>query len=209
MQQRNKYLLIILVFLAFSATAQKVKKSWDPALIAKANTAKDDAGLTAEEKKVVLYINLARIAPQTFAEIELKRYLDSTKLNDSYTRSIIKTLAEAKPIAPLQPSPTLDAFAKAHAIKFGKENKIGHGNYKERIKDLMPKFGYAMAENCDYGNKKASDIAMSLLIDEDIKDLSHRKNILNPVYRYIGVSIQPHKGYEWNCVMDFGGADNQ
>ena len=201
----NRYILFFLFCAAFSAEAQKNKKAWDPALLEKANTAKDDKNLTAEEKRVVLYINLVRIAPQAFADIELKHYLDSTKLKDSYTKSLIRTLADAKPVDVLQPSPELYAFAEAHAARFGREGKVGHGNYKERIRPLMPQFNNAMAENCDYGNSKALDIAMSLIIDEDIKDLSHRNNILNPLYHYIGLSIQPHRSYRWNCVMDFGG----
>jgi len=28
--------------------------------------------------------------------------------------------------------------------------------------------------------------------------------MLNPEMNSIGVSIQPHKGYRYNCVMDFG-----
>lgn len=206
MQHLKTYFIFFLFFSApLTTLAQKNKKTWDPALLEKANTAKDDKSLTSEEKRVILYINLVRIAPQTFADIELKHYLDSTKLKDSYTKSLIQTLATAKPIEPLQPSPQLYAFAKAHAEKFGKEGKTGHGNYKERIKPLMPQFNNAMAENCDYGNNKAFNIAMSLIIDEDIKDLAHRTNILNPLYHYIGVSILPHKSYKWNCVMDFGG----
>jgi uncharacterized protein YkwD len=62
-----------------------------------------------------------------------------------------------------------------------------------------------MAENCDYGNNKAFDIVMSLLIDEDVPSLGHRENILDPEYKYVGTSIQPHKRYDWNCVIDFGG----
>ncbi|MCW3085570.1 MAG: hypothetical protein JWP12_2936 [Bacteroidetes bacterium] len=204
--QFNYSLLLLFIFcVSANSFAQKNKKNWDPAILAKANTAKDDATLTVEEKKVILYMNLVRLDPAAFVEIELKHYMDSTKLNDGYTKSLIKTLAATKPMDAVAPSKALNDFAKEHAIKFGKENKIGHGNYKDRIKNIIGNYNNAMAENCDYGNDNAFNIVMSLLIDEDIKDLAHRKNILNPIYKFVGVSIKPHKGYEWNCVTDFGG----
>jgi uncharacterized protein YkwD len=45
---------------------------------------------------------------------------------------------------------------------------------------------------------------LQLLIDEGIEDLGHRNNILNPRFNSIGVSIKPHKSYDYNCVMSFG-----
>lgn len=196
---------LLLACLALPCPAQKSKTTWDAATLEKANTAKNDTALNDEEKKVILYMNLVRLDPRAFAATELKHYIDSTRVKDANTRSLLRTLSGLSPMDPLLPSEELNEFAKAHATRFGKENKVGHGNYRERIKNLIGHYNNAMAENCDYGNDKAFDIVMSLLIDEDIKDLTHRKNILNPAYRKAGVSIQPHRGYTWNCVMDFGG----
>jgi uncharacterized protein YkwD len=144
------------------------KKTWDPAVLEKANTAKDADYLTKEEKSVIFYLNLVRLDPKLFGETYLKKYLDSTSDNNQYTKSLRKTLASAKPLPVVYPDKLLSEFAKEHAIKFGKENKIGHGNYSERIKKIKPKYRGYMAENCDYGNNKAFDIVMSLLIDEDV-----------------------------------------
>lgn len=46
---------------------------------------------------------------------------------------------------------------------------------------------------------------MNLLIDEGVKTLGHRKNILDPHAKVIGVSIQPHNLYKHICVIDYGG----
>jgi uncharacterized protein YkwD len=46
---------------------------------------------------------------------------------------------------------------------------------------------------------------MSWMIDEGVSDLGHRKNILDKEYTAAGVSIQPHKRYKVNAVMNFGG----
>jgi len=201
MHQRFFPLLFLLVF---SSAACAQKKTWDRAVLEKANTAKDAAYLTSEEKAVIFYLNLVRLDPKLFGETYLKKYLDSTGDRNSYVTSLLKALPLTKPMDVLLPAQDLCAFAKAHATKFGKENKVGHDNFKERTKTIRNNYA-GIAENCDYGNDKAFDIVMSLLIDEGIQSLGHRKNILNPKYRYIGTSIRPHKGYDWNCVMDFGG----
>lgn len=169
------------------------------------NSAEKETYLTATEKQVVYYINLVRSNPALFEKTILKKYLDSTGMNNNYTKSLIKTLKETKPMDVLQPSKELFDVAKLHAIKFGKAGKIGHDNFAERTKSLKPIFGSMVAENCDYGSERALDIVMSLLIDEGIPDFGHRKNILDPNYKFIGVSIQPHKKHGVNCVMDFGG----
>jgi uncharacterized protein YkwD len=44
---------------------------------------------------------------------------------------------------------------------------------------------------------------MALLIDDGIKSLGHRKNILNAGFHFVGIAIEPHKTYGTNCVMDF------
>ncbi|MDF2436918.1 MAG: hypothetical protein K0Q95_1294 [Bacteroidota bacterium] len=193
---------LLLIFFSLSTFAQKNLR-WKDEVTRKANTAADLKYLTKEEKAVILYINLVRLDPKLFGETYLRQYLDSTKQKDTYTRSLIKTLETTKPLNVLMPDQKLYEFAKAHATKFGKEGKIGHENYTERISKIRKNFGGTMAENCDYGNKKALDVVMSLLIDEGIKSLGHRENILDPEFKFIGTSIQPHKKHEWNCVMDF------
>jgi uncharacterized protein YkwD len=63
----------------------------------------------------------------------------------------------------------------------------------------------SVGENCDYGNANALIIFMSLLIDEGVSDLGHRENILRAEYKFIGVSIEPHKKYRISCVIDYAG----
>jgi uncharacterized protein YkwD len=49
------------------------------------------------------------------------------------------------------------------------------------------------------------EIVLQLLIDHGVPSRGHRKNILNGSSNYVGVSIQPHNGYRFNCVQDFAG----
>ena len=52
--------------------------------------------------------------------------------------------------------------------------------------------------------RRPLSIVITLLIDDGIKGLGHRKNILNESYNSVGVAIRPHKSYRVNCVIDFG-----
>ena len=63
---------------------------------------------------------------------------------------------------------------------------------------------YHVGENCSYGYDQAIDIVLTLMIDEGIKDVGHRKNILSEDFNSVGVAIRPHKNYRINCVIDFG-----
>jgi hypothetical protein len=194
----------VLFLLLFSLMSFSQKK-WDPEVLRKANTAKDAVYLSAEEKKVIFYLNLVRLDPKLFAETYAKKHLDSAGKNTSFAKSLLKALPSTKPMEVLMPAKDLSEFAKEHAVKSGKENKVGHGNFDERFRKIKKTYGSYVGENCDYGYNKALDIVMRLLIDEDVPSLGHRKNILNPKYKYVGTSIKPHQGYQWNCVMDFAG----
>jgi hypothetical protein len=45
---------------------------------------------------------------------------------------------------------------------------------------------------------------MNLLIDEDIPDVGHRKNILDGRMNSVGNSTQPHRNYKFTNVQVFG-----
>lgn len=201
---RITFLVIWFIFSNFSSR-QMLGKIWPASVLKYANTAKDVTYLGAKEKQVIFYLNLVRLDPKLFSSTYLKEYLDSTKSQNHYTRSLKRMLENIPAMDVLQPQSDLSKIAKAHAAKFGKEGKTGHGNFAERTKKVEQKYGQYLGENCDYGNHSALEIVLRLLIDENVKNLGHRENILDRKYHYVGVSIQPHKRYGSNCVMDFGG----
>lgn len=199
----------ILLFLAFTQVLaaqkyvdEKVWNRWDPAVIAKANTAENTEYLTKEERLVILITNLARTDGPLFSETFLTTYLEGEE-KTKYTRSLFRDLEDIKDLPLLYPEKDLFDVAADHATKSGKSGHVGHKGFDGRFKPLMTKYQMA-AENCAYGFDQAVDIVIQLLIDKDVPDLGHRHNILNKEFNSIGVSIQPHKTYRFNCVMDFG-----
>ncbi|MCB8999567.1 MAG: CAP domain-containing protein [Bacteroidales bacterium] len=181
---------------------EKIWKRWDSATIAKANTAVNANYLSSEEKLVILITNLARTDGPLFSETFLDTYMEGQKPS-RYSKSLYRDLKNVKNLKLLFPEKDLYEVAEGHAIKSGKNGQVGHQGFEQRFKPLMKKYN-GVAENCAYGYDYAIDIVLQLLVDQDISNLGHRLNMLNPGYDSVGVSIQPHKTYRYNCVMDFG-----
>lgn len=200
--------VFILACLLVSFSGMKEKQypfeRWKPEELAKANTAKDFAGLSEEEKKVIFYTNLARINPKLFGITYARKYIDSAGLRGSYCSSLFNTLKKSDSLPVLFPDSILVKTASDHAQLSGKLSTTGHRGKKKRIKEANVKFTY-WGENCSYGYDGAMDIVMQLLIDDNVPDLGHRLNILNKNFTHIGVAIRKHGKYKWNCVQNFGG----
>ena len=148
--------------------------------------------MTEKEKEVIHYLNLARMYPKWFVYFFLKH---PTTENE---KSLYKTMMEMKTIPePLKPSKDLFESAKCHAISSGKVGYVGH----DRIAGCKSNF---RGECCDYGVYAPAQIVLSLLVDEGVPSLGHRFICLSDGFQSVGISIQPHKNYGTNCVLDFG-----
>lgn len=202
MRSFSKIIIVSLLFCNILAKNIQAQKQWTQEIFAKANTAKDIDYLSEKEKSVIFYYNLVRLEPALFMDTYVKHYIDSTRNHNKYTSSLTKTLKDINEMGVLYPSPELFQLAKAHAIEFGKSGKTGHGNFKKRFQAYSSQCHCRIAENCYYGNSDPLNIVICLLIDENVRNLGHRKNILNPEFKNIGVSVAKHKTYKWNCVMD-------
>ena len=61
-------------------------------------------------------------------------------------------------------------------------------------------------ENVDYGSfRTGRDVVVDLLIDDGVPDRGHRRNILDPSARVVGVACAPHPRYGSVCVIDEAG----
>jgi len=200
--------LILFLFIWATALPLKAQNSffadWDTAVIVMANTGAGLDFLSDDERTVILLTNLARIDGPLFAKTFLKRYLELTETKpNKYTKSLSRDLLEVIDLSILVPEKDLYNVARGHAIKSGKSGHAGHKGFQKRYKVIMETY-MAVGENCDYGNHSPLQIVMRLLIDEDVEDLGHRQNMFDDKFNAIGVSIKPHKEYDYNCVMSFG-----
>lgn len=208
------YLLHILLIFVFSAYGIMISPAiaqlqWNELKLERANTAKDISYLSQEEKDIIFYTNLARIDGPLFAKTYLEEYLKKKNIrSNKWIVSLKKDLENSPSLIPLKPENDLFEVAEDHAKKSGKTGKTGHANFRERTKGVVKKY-IGIGENCDYGSSNGLLIVMSLLIDENVPSLGHRKNMLNPEYYYTGVSIQRHKKYGFNGVILYGKKKHQ
>jgi hypothetical protein len=181
----------------------------------KANTAANIDYLSSDEKEVIRYLNLARMDGKRFFDSYIQQFIENynvyyspkIKPNNSYVKSLKATLYKVQGLSIIVPNEKLSKAAAFHAKDMGNKGKTGHTSsngtsFTKRMKKLVGT-EYYVSENCDYGFNNGLDIVCHLLIDNGVSSLGHRKNILNPDQRMVGVSIYMHKIYKYNCVMDF------
>ncbi|MDF1575201.1 MAG: CAP domain-containing protein [Bacteroidales bacterium] len=199
-------ILICFLFLPLPMLGQSGPWSaWEAGLVRSLNSAGESDYLNEEEKKVILFMNMARHDGPLFAQTFLQSYLQEKSLdNSSYIRSLQRDLKKTKGLAPLMPQEDLTAVAQGHAQSSGEKGTTGHSGFKKRFEPLLGNPYTHVGENCSYGYEQAIDIVISLLIDEGIKSLGHRNNMLSRDFNSIGVAFRPHRKYRINCVMDFG-----
>lgn len=205
-------LLILFTIFCLKGYNQKVLpfQSWNGKKLSIANSGKKLKSLSFQEKKVIFYINLARMDGKLFAETYLKDYMEDVRVpKNKYYRSLVKTLKEQEAMPPLQPQEDLIKEAIQHAKEMGRTGKKGHRSashkgFYERMEPFKLKYK-KIKESNQYGIPDALGIVIDLLIDDDQESLIHRKTLLNPELLYIGTGIRSHKKYQINTSILFGG----
>ena len=169
-------------------------------------------------KEIYQQHNELRINPQSFIpklENSLKYYKDN-KIYSPPDEDPIKTtegieavqeainfLKNQKGLTKLILSEEISKACQDHIKDIGPKGMTGHeGSDGKNISERIEKYGEwdgDIAENLDFGFKKAENIIMNLLIDDGVKERYQRSNIFYPGFRYIGIGIGPHKDYG-TCV---------
>ncbi len=160
-----------------------------------------DSFHTNTEKRILYYMNYARVRPRDFLKNCVLPNLSDT--SGYYEKTLISTLRTMAPVSPLKSSHLMYQLAQCHAIESGKTGYVGH----VRQKGCNAKGRYN-AECCAYGNASySSDPALNyvlqLLVDEGVPSLGHREIILMGWLKSAGISIEPHVSYGENVVIDF------
>jgi hypothetical protein len=173
---------------------------WNDLMYLKCNTAANVTYMNAQEKELIYVLNLLRMNPALFGRTVVAKYPERSgqlHLRDiEEYQSLLDTLQKLKSLPLLDPDSLSFVSARCHAISSGRTGYVGH---TRQSKDCKPHYH---GECCSYGHSDPLDIIMSLLIDEGVPSLGHRFICL-ATFRKIGVSIQPHKGYGYNTVLDF------
>ena len=204
----RKIISLVLIFMVAQLTISQTDKNIPKDLLQKANTAENVTYLNESEKKVILYMNIARINGPWLVKNILSN--ESSGIHSAQNLlSLIKTLNNTKDLTPFKPAKGLSEAATHHAKDMGKTGGIGHQSSdgtKTFVRVRKYAKGGAMSENCSYGPSDPLAIVLQLLVDDGVPSLGHRNTILSKRYTHVGVAIEPHKTYGHNCVQDFSDA---
>lgn len=217
------FLLISLLSVNGTTKKSRQASTWTKEELRAANTAGDEKYLTGEEKDMVIYMNLARMDGEKFFNTYFQNYIEQhnrqmikysnykelkISKSDKYYRSLETDLKKVKGMSTLWPDEAMSWVAEQHAKDMNKNNYATHNSLdgrtvKDRIGKMYPR--KACGENLAFGYASGLANTCMLLLDRGVPNLGHRKIILSDDYKfnYIGISIQPHKGYKYCSVTDF------
>lgn len=212
--------LILTLTITNKVFAQSNEKTWTAEL----QTAKTTSYLDELERDVIHELNKVRSNPKRYAEEYLEE-LTSAFSGKLYSYPGQETLKSKEGVAPLiecinvlkstEPLPALnpsEGLTRATEDLLKDQQKyggIGHitrnGQTPQRRIENYGEWDICSAEDITYGSFEARQIVIALLIDDGVPDRSHRKNILNPCFRFAGVAFGKHPGYRTICVIDYAG----
>ena len=206
----KKFLFLFVIsasILGISKAQNAAYSAWTTQELQQANTGANCSFLSDVEKEIILLMNLARLDGVKFRESFAKGYLGD-KMSSNIS-SLYSDLENVKNRPMLHLDANLCKAASYHAVEMGNSGNTGHKSldgteFYKRMENFGYPFDGPVAENCSYGYGDAIGIVMQLLVDENVSSLGHRKNILSPEYKAVGISLCPHKNYSFNCVQDFG-----
>ena len=164
------------------------------------------AGDSADE--VIAEINLARTAPQQYAQILASRTATYRGVEgEGVVREAIRFLEKQRPLPALTVSEGMRSSALTHVLDMGPKGGRGHAGSNGSLPwDRMDRFGkhigYA-GENIDYGQRDARGTVVRLIVDDGVRDRGHRKNIFSGNYHVAGAAIGFNASYGSMCVIDF------
>jgi uncharacterized protein YkwD len=205
---RSILLAILLMIGSVSMHAQYFSPDltlWDYETLKKIKKASFHPLCNRKSNNVVFYTNMARVDGALFVETVLKPYLElvGDTAFSPYLQSLITTLNSKKNQEPLKHNLWLEMMAKSYATSAGRKGVVGHNRFDQRFQ-LLISLQKAVGENCSYGKSAPIEVVVQLLIDEDVPNLGHRRNILSNTFKKIGVGFAPHKSFlSINCVQNF------
>jgi hypothetical protein len=175
---------------------------WNAKTYNACNTAENVSYMTANEKQVIWILNMVRLNPKLFLTTVLlnpkNKKFQKKESRNRYFKSLIEDLKIQQPNNDfLTPDSLMYASAYCHAYQSGQVGYIGHDRSFSGCQSSF------YGECCEYGNEEPIYMLLNLLIDEGISSLGHRKVCLKQEFQSVGVSMQPHKGYGINTVLDF------
>lgn len=125
----------------------------------------------------------------------------------SAVEEAIDFLKTQKPVPELALNEEITKACRDHIEDIGPKGMTTHegsdgSNIGDRIEQYCEWDG-AVAENMDFGFKKAENILLNMIIDDGVEERFQRINLFNPEFKKIGIAIGEHKIYGICAVIGF------
>ena len=205
-----------------SSLSQRMREDeWEMSLI---DTGRRVDYLSEEEKDVILATNAVRTDPEKFARLyvldhkehfngKIIQYPGQTGIMThegiSAVDELYEILIKQRSLSILSPSKGMSLASLDHSKDQAQSGRTGHvGSNGSSPFDRMNRYGkwdVTAGENISYGHKNGLRIVLQLLVDDNVLNRGHRKNILNSQFNVIGVSINTHPVYGFSCVITYAG----
>lgn len=163
------------------------------------DTAQDAAFMSEKAREMIKEINLVRANPRAYVQ-EVQAYREDIKniefSDPNYGKEqvraiddLIRELQIMSPMPTLQPRLTLHKTAQKHGLELLANNTPTHvgvdGSYPwDRITRDDPTLEDGN-ENLIGGSENVRESLMLLLVDAGVQGYGHRRNILNPTWKYV------------------------
>lgn len=187
----------------------------------KIKTPSNISNLNVFEKNLVDQINELRNNPKQYAN-KLKERLKyfrgntfiipdkisiKTKEGQQAVHEAIDVLEKTSPMQLLNIHQSLNESSKYHVNDIGPKGIVSHNssNGETAYKRIL-RFGKfnEIGEVISFGIFDPEEIVIQFLIDDGVYDRGHRKNLLHPSFKLVGVSCGYHKLYDFMCTVNFG-----
>jgi uncharacterized protein YkwD len=169
--------------------------------------------LSPLERGIFDDVNQLRASPRAYASFVKKwRIPDETSFsNEDAVHVLDEAVSELQSLrldrGELILSPGLSRAAADHVRDSGSRGLVSHtgsdgSSFQTRI-ERHGKWSGSAAENIAYGLNNPRELVIAQLVDYGVEGRGHRKNLLDPLWHYVGIACGPHTVYGTMCVIDF------
>ena len=86
-----------------------------------------------------------------------------------------------------------------------KEDQIEDESQIEQRVGKYIEYDYSLSENIDFGGSTGVEVIVNLLVDDGVKNRTHRENLFSDKYEYYGVGVFEHPEYDFCTLIDYFG----
>jgi uncharacterized protein YkwD len=166
-------------------------------------------GASDLEKDFIYWTNFARLYPKSFCDSVLIPFLnEQPTTKGEAANQLIKELNRVKELPILLPDVILSHASRDHAKDLSnRKGEISHNSSSGNTFYQRMKIAGVLscaAENISLGQEDQLVALILLYLDIGLPDAGHRKNLLNPNFVKMGVSVQKLKNSDqYITVQDF------